>query len=52
MKESISRKIVEYVEAHKASLNPELSMDVLSAEIRIPKYQITEVLNTVLQVYK
>ena len=38
----------EYVEARKAYLNPQLSMDMLSAEIRIPKYQITEVLNMVI----
>jgi AraC-like DNA-binding protein len=47
-KESISKILVEYVEARKAYLNPQLSMDMLSAEIRIPKYQITEVLNMVI----
>ena len=47
-KESISKILVEYVEARKAYLNPQLSMDMLSAEIRIPKYQITEVLTMVI----
>ena len=43
---AIKQKVVNYFEAEKAYLNPALSMSVLSAALKIPKYQITEVLNT------
>ena len=45
-KESIKQKIISYFEKEKAYLNPDLNMNVLSAALKIPKYQITEVLNT------
>jgi len=43
---SIQQNIVRYFEKEKAYLNPDLSMDVLSGNLKTPKYQITEVLNT------
>jgi AraC-like DNA-binding protein len=45
-KQSIREKIVLYFETEKAYLNPELNMDILSEHLKIPKYQLTEVLNT------
>lgn len=45
-KAEIKNKILDFVENKKAYLNPDLNMDVLSESIGIPKYQITEVLNT------
>lgn len=42
----ICNKITAYIEQKQAYLNPELNMDMLSAAIKIPKYQITEALNT------
>jgi len=45
-KKAIKQKIMSYFETEKAYLNPALSMSVLSAALKIPKYQITEVLNT------
>jgi len=45
-KQKIQQKILVYFEKEKAYLNPELSMNVLSEYLNIPKYQITEVLNT------
>ena len=44
-KEKIKQKIINYFEKEKAYLNPELSMTVVSESLKIPKYQITEVLN-------
>jgi len=43
-KEKIKQKIINYFEKEKAYLNPELSMTVVSESLKIPKYQITEVL--------
>jgi len=45
-KQIISQKIIQYFESGKGYLNPDLSMNVLSEDLKIPKYQITEVLNT------
>jgi AraC-like DNA-binding protein len=45
-KHKIQKKIIAYFETEKAYLNPELSMGLLSSVLKIPKYQITEVLNT------
>ena len=45
-KADIKARILDFVENKKAYLNPDLNMDVLSEAIGIPKYQITEVLNT------
>lgn len=42
----IQQKLVEYMENTKAYLEPNLNMDILSEALDIPKYQITEVLNT------
>jgi AraC-like DNA-binding protein len=42
----IRQKIVDYFEKEKAYLNPDLNMNLLSKSLGIPKYQITEVLNT------
>ena len=48
MKQVIRQRLIQYVEHQKAYLNPSLNMDMLSAELKIPKYQLTEVLNTVI----
>lgn len=48
MKRTISKMIIEYIETQKAYLNPDLSMDILSSDLKVPKYQLTEVLNTVI----
>ncbi len=45
-KEIIKQKIIFYFEKEKAYLSPDLNMNVLSKSLKIPKYQITEVLNT------
>jgi AraC-like DNA-binding protein len=45
-KRTIRKNIILYFENEKAYLNPDLSMNVLSENLKIPKYQITEVLNT------
>ena len=46
IKNSIQQKILLYFESGKGYLNPDLNMNVLSENLKIPKYQITEVLNT------
>lgn len=46
IKEKIKKKITDYFEKEKAYLNPDMNMDLLSTTLKIPKYQITEVLNT------
>ncbi len=43
---SIKNRIIEYFEKEKPYMNPELSMDILSENISIPKHHITEILNT------
>lgn len=45
-KQKIRERIILYFEKENAYLNPELSMNVLSESLKIPKYQITEVLNS------
>jgi len=45
-KQVIQKRLIEYFEQKKAYLNPELNMELLSANLRIPKYQLTEVLST------
>ena len=45
-KEIIRQKIIDYFEKEKAFLNPDLNMDLLSDSLKIPKYQLTEVLNS------
>ena len=42
----ICGKVKAFIEQKKAYLDPELNMDILSTAIKIPKYQITEALNT------
>ena len=46
LKQQIQQNIIHYFKVEKAYLNPELDMQVLSGHLKIPKYQITEVLNT------
>lgn len=45
-KEDIKKRIIQFFEKEQPYLNPDLSMDLLSESINIPKYHITEVLNT------
>jgi len=45
-KQVIRQKIANYIENEAAYLNPDLNMDMLSAALKVPKYQLTEVLNT------
>jgi AraC-like DNA-binding protein len=45
-KQLIQQKILIYFETGNGYLNPDLNMNVLSEHLKIPKYQITEVLNT------
>jgi len=47
-KEIIRKKIVHYLEFEKAYLQSDLNMEMLSNAIQIPRYQVTEVLNTTL----
>lgn len=47
-KKLIREKIETYVTGSKSYLDPEMSMDTLSEKLGIPKYQLTEVLNTVI----
>lgn len=47
-KGQIQEKIEEYVVGQKAYLDPNLSMEVISKKLKVPKYQLTEVLNTVI----
>jgi AraC-like DNA-binding protein len=44
-KEIINQQIIEYFRKHQPYLNPNLSMDILSDSLKIPKHQLTEVLN-------
>jgi len=45
-KQNIQQDIIQYFENEKGYLNPDLNMSFLSHRLKIPKYQITEVLNT------
>ena len=47
-KQKIKDDLLRYVEDTRVYLNPDLNMDFLSRELDIPKYQLTEVLNTVI----
>ena len=47
-KQHISKLIIQYVEKKQAYLLPDLNMEMLSEAIGIPRYQVTEVLNTTL----
>ncbi|MFW5793569.1 MAG: helix-turn-helix domain-containing protein [Bacteroidota bacterium] len=44
-KQKIKNIILEYFKTHKPYLNPEFNMTLLSESLKIPKYQLTEVLN-------
>ncbi|MFO7524883.1 MAG: helix-turn-helix domain-containing protein [Ignavibacteriaceae bacterium] len=45
-KNEIKNSILDFFETDKPYLNPDLNMDLLSNSLNIPKYHITEVLNT------
>lgn len=45
-KEAIKSKLLEHFSNEKPYMNPDLSMQMLSDAIKVPKHQITEVLNT------
>lgn len=45
-KNEIKNKIIQYFDSARPYLQSELSMDILSAELKVPKHQLTEVLNT------
>ena len=47
-KENIRIRILTYFQEKTPYLNSELSMQFLSKELNIPKYQLTEVLNTII----
>jgi len=47
-KEKIKIKILHFFEDETVYLNPDLTMDALSKALKTPKYQLTEVLNTVI----
>lgn len=44
-KTQIKNAVIKYVETEKAYLNPDISMNILSENLKIPKHNITEVLN-------
>jgi AraC-like DNA-binding protein len=46
LKQDIKAKLIDYMENDKAFLNSDLNMPMLAEAFQIPKYQITEVLNT------
>jgi len=45
-KKEIKNKILSYFEASGPYLKSDLSMDILSSELKVPKHQLTEVLST------
>jgi len=47
-KQEIESLLLSYFRKEKPFLNPELNMQLLSEKLNIPKYQITEVLNTII----
>jgi len=47
-KEEIKDLLMLQFDENKIYLNPDLNMDLLSQEMKIPKHQLTEVLNTVI----
>lgn len=44
-RKDLGEKVLAYFDKHKAYLNPDLSMEVLSSDLNVPKHQLTEVLN-------
>lgn len=44
-KDKIKTQIITHFEKHKPYLNPDLSMDMLSEQLKVPKHKLTEVLN-------
>jgi len=47
-KQIIRQNIVRCFEVDRVYLNPDLNMDILSEHLSTPKYQLTEVLNTLI----
>jgi AraC-like DNA-binding protein len=45
-KQLISKQIIQYIESEKPWLQSDFNMDSFSGALHIPKYQLTEVLNT------
>lgn len=45
-KQIIAEQLILYFEQHHPWLNPDLNMDALATALKVPKYQLTEVLNT------
>jgi AraC-like DNA-binding protein len=45
-KKEIKNKIIQYFEEARPYLQSNLSMDILSSELKVPKHQLTEVLST------
>jgi AraC-like DNA-binding protein len=48
LKMDIQVRLKEYVRQKQPYLNPDLSMSMLSGALNVPKYQLTEVLNSVI----
>ena len=48
LKKRIEKKVLDYFENETAYLNPDLNMELMAQTLKIPKHQITEVLNTVI----
>jgi len=48
-KNEIGRMLNEYFSKKRPYLNPELNMNMLSSALNVPKYQLTEVLNTLIK---
>ena len=44
-RKDIGEKVLDYFDKHKAYLNPDLSMEILSSDLNVPKHHLTEVLN-------
>ncbi len=45
-RKEIGKQVLAYFQEKQAYLNPDLSMNILSSDMQIPKHQLTEVLNT------
>ncbi|MBN1415691.1 MAG: AraC family transcriptional regulator [Bacteroidales bacterium] len=45
-KKEIKNKIIHYFDNERPYLRSDLNMDLLAAELKVPKHQLTEVLNT------
>lgn len=45
-KDSIKSKLLDYFSSERPYMNPDLSMQMLSDALHVPKHQLTEVLNT------